>query len=74
MPKSLYINVSSSPSIDRMDALMIISNNGIIMGRLKTGINKLLFPAFEEIADNIVNVLAKPIQPKTVTMIYKPTD
>jgi hypothetical protein len=57
-----------------MEALMIMSNNGIIMGRLKTGINKLLFPAFEEMADNMVNVLAKPIQPRIVTNTYRPTD
>jgi len=67
MPKSFIINESSIPSKALLDALITISSKGIIMGMLKTGINKLLFPALDEMADNSVNVAAKPMHPIKVT-------
>lgn len=74
MPRSLNISVESRPSMARMAALITINNNGIMMGKLKTGINKLLLPALEAMAESMVKVLAKPRQPNKVTAKYRPKD
>ncbi len=66
-PKSFSISELSKPSKARLEALIMISSKGIITGKLKTGISKLLPPALEEIADNMVKVAAKPMQPIIVT-------
>ena len=71
VPRSLYIWVASVPSIALFVALIIINKSGIIIGKLNTGINKLLFPPFEEIAESMVNVAANPMQPRTVTDMNK---
>ena len=67
---SLYSNPTSIPSIARLQALISISSKGIITGKLKTGMSKLLFPALEAMADNIVKVPANPMQPNTVKPVY----
>ena len=60
---SFPICEGSVPSIALLQALIKINNKGIITGKLKTGINMLLFPALEAMPDISVNVAEKPIQP-----------
>ena len=55
----------------RLQALIKINNKGIMMGKLNTGISKLLLPALEAMADSIVKVAANPMQPSKVAAAYK---
>lgn len=61
--KSGKMSELSIPSIAFFDALISTSNKGNITGKDRTGINTLLFPAFDAMEEIKVNVDAKPIHP-----------
>lgn len=67
--KSLVITDGSKSSTAFFAAFIATRSNGMITGKLKTGINKLPFPDFEAIEDIKVNVDENPIPPNAMIKI-----
>ena len=62
--KSLVISEGSIPSTAFFAAFIATNNNGIITGKLNTGISKLPLPDFDAMEASSVNVDENPIAPK----------
>lgn len=63
MPKSSQMLIPEPITMVLEVALMVTKSKGIIIGKLKTGINIWLLLPFEAIADTIVNAAEKPKLP-----------
>ena len=67
--KSLVITEGSKSSTAFFAALIATKSNGIITGKLNTGINKLPLPDLDAIEDISVNVDEKPMPPNAMIKI-----
>ena len=58
--------LQSNPSIAFFENFIKAIKKGINIGKLSIAIKEKLYCAFEEIAEVVVRITAKPIQPKTI--------